>query len=50
METFQFTIQTNSGTTYRYEGTLESLNNHLKLNSHLRPEVVESISDATTSI
>jgi len=41
MATFQFTIQTNSGTTYKYEGTLESLSNHLKLNAHLSPTVVQ---------
>jgi hypothetical protein len=34
--TFQFTLQTESGTTYTYEGTLESLYKHLKANEGVR--------------
>jgi len=34
--TFQFTLQTESGHTYKYEGTLEALYHHLKANEGVR--------------
>ena len=32
MNTFQFTLKTEGGTTYTYEGTLEALYKHLQAN------------------
>ena len=41
MATFTFTIQTKAGHQYTYEGTVESLANHLKANEHLGLSVIE---------
>lgn len=41
MKTFEFTLTTAEGHSYKYTGSVESLAAHLKANSHLGITVVE---------
>lgn len=41
MAIFTFTLQTSTGQSYTYEGTVESLAKHLKANAHMGLTVIE---------